>query len=118
MSLRVQSVLTGLVGGFVSGLTGVGGGTVMVPLLTGYMRLPQRMAHGTSLSVVIFAAAAAAAGYIWRGDVDWTLAGTLLAGSTVGAFFGARLILQVGVRELRLAFSVALLAAGVRMLVT
>ncbi|TAK61977.1 MAG: hypothetical protein EPO22_07900, partial [Dehalococcoidia bacterium] len=51
-SREVRSVLTGVAGGAFSGLTGVGGGAVMVPLLTGPLRLSQHRAHGTSLAII------------------------------------------------------------------
>lgn len=104
--------------GFFAGLSGVGGGALLVPLLTGYLRLPQHTAHGTSLIVVIFAAAAAAAGYIWRGDVDWALVGGLLGGSIVGAYAGALFVMRIPATTLRTLFALLLLAVGIRMLFT
>lgn len=110
--------MTGALVGFFAGLSGVGGGALLVPLLTGYLRLPQHTAHGTSLIVVIFAAAAAAVGYIWRGDVDWALVGGLLGGSIVGAYAGALLVMRIPAKQLRTLFALFLLAVGIRMLFT
>ena len=118
-SLRFRSISTGLIGGFFSGLTGVGGGTLMVPLLSGYLRLPQHTAHGTSLLIVVPVAAAAALSYIiWCDEIEWDLVGALLGGSIVGAYIGAVLIMRVRARELQLIFAALLLAAGIRMLIT
>lgn len=117
-SLRFRSGSTGVIGGFFSGLTGVGGGTLMVPLLSDYLRLPQHTAHGTSLLIVVPVAAAAAVSYIWRGDIEWDLVGALLGGSIVGAYVGAVVIMRVRARELRLIFAAMLLVAGIRMLIT
>ncbi len=117
-SLRVRAFSTGLIGGFFSGLTGIGGGTLMVPLLAGYVRLPQHTAHGTSVLIVGPIAAAAAASYIWRGDIEWDLVGALLGGSIIGAYVGAVLIMRLRARELRLIFAAVLVAAGIRLLLT
>ncbi len=114
---RGRAVITGSVGGFVSGLTGIGGGAVMVPLLTGLMRITQRRAHATSLIIVIFAALAAVVQYVARGEVDWVLAGVLIVSSVVGAQIGTRAMHAMPDRELRLVFSVFLIAVGVRLLV-
>ena len=90
----------------------------MVPLLTGYVRLPQHTAHGTSVLIVVPIATAAAASYIWRGDIAWDLVGALLGGSIVGAYVGAVLIMRFRARELRLIFAGVLVAAGIRLLIT
>ena len=53
----------GVLGGTFSGLTGVGGGAVIVPLLTGRIGLSQHRAHGTSLAIIMFVAAVGALPY-------------------------------------------------------
>lgn len=114
---RVRAIITGAVGGFASGLTGIGGGTVMVPLLTGLLHMPQRRAHATSLIIVIFAAIAAVTQYVGRDEVDWLLAAMLTVGAVVGAQVGARVMHQVPDRSLRIVFAVFLLVVGLRLLV-
>jgi uncharacterized membrane protein YfcA len=114
---RPRALVTGAVGGFVSGMTGIGGGTVMVPLLTGYLRMTQHRAHATSLVIVIFAALSAVTQYIWRGEVRWELAAALAIGAVAGAQIGARTMHSMPERQLRLIFAVFLLFVGVRLLV-
>jgi uncharacterized membrane protein YfcA len=117
MDIRGRAAITGLLGGLASGLTGIGGGTVMVPLLTGVLGLTQHRAHATSLVIVIFAALTAVALYVARGQVDWGLVVALAIGGVVGAQVGVRTMRSLPERELRLAFAVFLLAVGVRLLV-
>ncbi len=114
---RARGIVTGAIGGFVSGLTGIGGGTVMVPLLTGFLRLPQHRAHATSLVIVIFAAGAALTLYMSRGDVDWPMAAAAAGGGIVGGQIGARAMHRVPELKLRAIFALFLLAVGVRLLV-
>ncbi|MPZ99404.1 MAG: TSUP family transporter [Dehalococcoidia bacterium] len=114
---RMRAAVTGLVGGFASGLTGIGGGTVMVPLLTGLMRMPQHRAHATSLVIVIFAALSAVSQYILRDEVDWALAAALTFGGVVGAQIGAHAMRALPELQLRLAFAVFLVVVGLRLLV-
>jgi uncharacterized protein len=114
---RARAIFTGAVGGFTSGLTGIGGGTVMVPLLTALLRLSQHRAHATSLVIVIFAAAAAVVPYVLDARVDWGLAAGLTVGGVVGAQIGARTMRALPERRLRLAFAVFLLLVGLRLLV-
>ena len=110
-------MLTGATGGFFSGLTGVGGGAVMVPLLTGLLRLPQHLAHGTSLAIVIFVATAGLIGY-WRTEnVDWGLVPWLAVGGALGAYVGAVTMSKLAPRSLRLVFGVFLLGVSIRMFI-
>ena len=49
-----MGLLIGFLGGVFGGLVGLGGGTVMIPLMVGLLKLPQHRAHGTSLVAVFF----------------------------------------------------------------
>lgn len=90
----------------------------MVPLLTSYLRLPQHLAHGTSLAVVVFVATAGLAGYWLTGNVDWSLAVWFSLGGATGAYLGARAMAHIAPRMLRLIFGLFLLTVALRMLVT
>lgn len=112
---RASLLATGVGGGFFSGLTGVGGGAIMVPLLTGLMGMRQHTAHGTSLVVIIFAAAAGAAMYAATEGLDGGLVAVLLPGSLVGAYVGARFVQRIPAMRLRQLFGAFLLVAGLRL---
>jgi uncharacterized membrane protein YfcA len=107
---------TGASGGFFSGLTGVGGGAIMIPLMTGALKMRQHTAHGTSLFIIIATALAAAITYQVRTGVNWALVATLLPSSIAGAYAGARLVQYLPAMRLRQVFGVFLLLVGVRML--
>lgn len=113
---RGALLLTGAGGGFFSGLTGVGGGAIMVPLLTGLIGMRQHTAHGTSLVVIIFAAAAGAATYAATEGLDTGLVAVLLPGSLLGAYAGARFVQRVPALRLRQGFGVFLLLVGLRLI--
>ena len=76
-------MLTGALGGLIGGLTGVGGGALMIPLMTRLSGLPQHVAHGTSLAIVAAVAIAGAATYIANDLVEWDLVAALLGGSVI-----------------------------------
>ena len=106
-------VLIGLVGGFLSGLLGIGGGTVMVPLLVLLGGLTQRESHATSLAAMILIAAVAVIVYGGAGEVNVAAAGALLVGSLFGARIGANLLSRSSERGLKTAFGAFLLVAAV-----
>jgi uncharacterized membrane protein YfcA len=113
----LRGAATGLAGGLFSGLTGVGGGAVMVPMLVGLLRLSQHRAHGTSLAVIIFVASAAVVPYGLAGNIDWPLAGLLSVGAALGVYPGARVMQRIPARQLRLLFGLFLFATSIRLLV-
>ena len=102
----------GLVGGFLSGLLGIGGGTAMVPLLVLLGGLSQRESHATSLAAMILIAAAALVVYGGAGRVDVLSAVALLLGSLIGARQGADLLSKAPERTLKASFGVFLLIAA------
>jgi uncharacterized membrane protein YfcA len=104
-------------GGAFSGLTGVGGGAIMVPLFTGQLKLSQHRAHGTSLAVIMFVAIAGALGYWGAGNIDWRLVAALIPGAIAGVYAGARTMMRVPALQLRLLFGVFLLFVAFRQLV-
>jgi uncharacterized protein len=86
-------ILAGIFIGTVSGLVGVGGGVVLVPLMVFGMGLTTKRAVSTSLAVVMFTGLVAAAGYVATGfrDVQDLLSlPPLIIGSVIGAPLGVR----------------------------
>lgn len=108
--------LTGFGGGLFSGLTGVGGGAIMVPLMTGVLRMPQHRAHGTSLVVIVFAASASAVVYAIQEGVHWAMVAAMLPAALLGAYLGARLVQRIPGLRLRQLFGAFVLLVGLRML--
>jgi uncharacterized membrane protein YfcA len=105
--------VTGLVGGVLSGLLGIGGGTVMVPLLVLWTGRPQREAHAMSLGAIIPISLAAVLIYGGAGEVNVGDAAALCVGSVFGARTGARLLARAPERALKGAFGVFMLIAAV-----
>ncbi|MDR2453863.1 MAG: sulfite exporter TauE/SafE family protein [Bifidobacteriaceae bacterium] len=100
----------GGLGGLLSGMFGVGGGVVMVPLLIWLAGLDQRRASATSLAAIIPTAAVGALTYGARGHLAPVTAAIVAAGASLGAWAGARVLRRVKLGVLSWAF-VALLAA-------
>jgi uncharacterized membrane protein YfcA len=104
-----------LLAGVLSGLLGIGGGLVVVPVLHLVLRLPFKNSTATSNFMMGLTAVPALCGYIARGDLDLGLAGPLAAGVLVGASLGAWLMPRIGTRWLKLGFSLVLLGTAIEM---
>jgi uncharacterized protein len=94
----------GLLAGLMSGLFGVGGGTVIVPLLVLFLRFDQRLAAGTSLAAIVPTATVGVISYAVHGSVAWIPALILAAGAVVGAQIGTWLLPRLSQFALRLGF--------------
>ena len=102
-------IVSGLFAGVMSGLLGVGGGIVMVPLLVMVAHLSQHEAHATSLAGVVLMASVGAATFGAEGEVEVELAGLLAAGSLFGAPLGARIMANTAEGNLKVAFGILML---------
>ena len=68
---KLRYLLAGGLTGVTNGLFGGGGGSVLVPMLTGYCRLSQREAFATSVAVVLPLCVLSVTIYLLRGNLDW-----------------------------------------------
>ncbi|MBK8724891.1 MAG: sulfite exporter TauE/SafE family protein [Holophagaceae bacterium] len=114
----VPGLCIGLVGGAASGLLGIGGGLVIIPLLTAWVRMPQHQAQATSLAVMlppIFLPGVLVYAAAQKG-LPWPILGGVAAGFMAGAFFGARLATSVKGPALRITFAVIMVAMAALLL--
>lgn len=110
----VGLIAIGVAAGLASGLLGVGGGTVLVPLLVLAGFSPHR-AHATSLAAIVPIAAVAGGVFALEGDAEYGTAALLAAGAIAGAPLGARVMARLGERSLEAAFGGFLVAVGAAM---
>ncbi|XPP27315.1 MAG: sulfite exporter TauE/SafE family protein [Leucobacter sp.] len=103
-------IVLGAATGLLSGLFGIGGGVILVPLLVLLLRFPQRLAAGTSVAAILPAAVVGGIGYGLQGNVDWIAAACLAAGIIGGAQLGSFLLARVPTTMLRFLFMVFLAA--------
>jgi len=117
--LRVdrQLVAIGVVGGLLSGLLGVGGGIIMVPLLVFWAGYGQREAHALSLGAIIPISIAGIATYGIAGEVRYGPAIALALGSIAGAQLGAGMLAKIDERLLKVIFGLFLVGVAVLMIV-
>ena len=127
----VLGASVGIAGGFASGLLGIGGGAVMVPMLRRFGGLPVRQAVATSATAMIAACAigaiaknAAVGGLHDPAGGTLTLQSSLLLAllltptATVGGHIGASLVYRLPIQSIRMVLAALLAVAGVRMIQT
>jgi len=97
------------IAGFIGALTGLGGGVVLVPLLTLFFKVDIRYAIGASLVSVIATSSGAAAAYVKEGFSNIRIGMFLEIATTIGALVGAYLATRVSTQAIAIVFGLVLL---------
>jgi uncharacterized membrane protein YfcA len=111
----LKLALIGTLAGLFSGLFGVGGGSVIVPLLVLWLGYEERRATATSLAAIVFIAAFAAAVQGLYGNVDLRDAALVGVPAIAGVLLGTWLQQRLQARAISLAFALVLIASAVEL---
>ena len=106
---RFIGLIIGLCGGLFGGLFGVGGGAVIIPLMTKIAKATQHQAHGTSLFAIMFISFAGAGVYLLHNNASWKASLIIAASAIVTARLGALFAHSLPEKKLRKAFGLFLL---------
>ena len=116
MSTILFLVFIGLLAGFLSGILGIGGGVVMVPLLL-LVGFTQHQAQGTSLAAMLPPVTLLAVlQYSKEGHVDWKMALIISATFIIGGLFGSKLAVAINEQMLKKIFGILMLFIAVKMI--
>jgi hypothetical protein len=112
----IAAVATGVLTGFVIGLTSAGSGTLIAIALIAIFRLtPQRVVGTDIFHAAVLLWAAGLAHWV-GGNIDFLLAGTILVGSIPGVIVGTNLSVKAPQKLLRYALALVLIASGVTLI--
>jgi uncharacterized membrane protein YfcA len=116
MSILLYLIL-GLVAGILSGLIGIGGGTIIVPALVFLFGLSQHLAQGTTLALLVPPIGILAAWtYYKQGYVDLHIAALICLGFFFGGLLGAKFATKLSDLALERVFGIALLLISLKMI--
>jgi len=108
---EILSTLLGFIAGFYSGLLGIGGGVVMVPILVTVGKIPMHKAVATSMFIMIFTSIAGAFVKISNGQIHPDLAIFLILGIFLGAQIGPLLVRKINTKRLQQIFGGLMIVA-------
>lgn len=110
-------VIIGLLAGYLSGLVGVGGGILMVPLFVFLLGYSQHQAQGMSLAVMLPPVTFMAVyNYNKAGAIDWKMALIVSALFVVGGFLGSKTALAIDQQQLKKVFGGIMLIVALKMI--
>jgi uncharacterized membrane protein YfcA len=108
--------------GFLSGFFGIGGGIILVPMLTLFFRstgvaeeILMQLTFGTSLSVAFLASSSSTFKHHRQKSLLWPAVGIMALGSIIGAWTGASIAVRSSSFALKLVFTISLAAAALGM---
>ncbi len=117
-SINYRNVpIVGIFAGFISGLLGISGGILNVPLFHTMIGVPVRYAIGTSSVAIFFTALAGAYEHYRLGQVSLGTALLLAPGLMMGAYIGAKLAHRIQPEKLKLGFAGILILIAIRMII-
>jgi uncharacterized membrane protein YfcA len=112
---NIKNTIIGSVTGFVNGVFGSGGGTLLVPILNNFLKVEEHKSHATALSIIVFLSTTSSVIYICRGTYDVGITIQAAIGSVIGGIIGAKLLCKVTGKFLRIGFGIIMIIAALRM---
>ena len=117
VSTFIILIIIGLLAGVLSGLVGVGGGILMIPLLIIFLGLTQHQAQGTALFTMLPPIGILAAiNYYKQGFVKWEYAAVIAFTFVIGGYFGSKLSLSLPPQTVRRVFGVIMLLGAIKLI--
>jgi uncharacterized membrane protein YfcA len=114
---KVENVKSGLLictaAGVMSSMTGVGGGTIKIPLMNVHMHVPIKVATATSSYMIGITAFSGAIVYFIHGDLLLDYAAAIAVGAFIGTAIGTRVSKHINAGPLRKYFSILLFAISI-----
>ncbi|MBI4437170.1 MAG: sulfite exporter TauE/SafE family protein [Candidatus Omnitrophica bacterium] len=113
---KILAFFSGALMGFVSGLTSIGTGSIIIAVLLVVIRLKPKYAVGTAVLEGAILLGVGALAHIFAGHVDFRIAGLLLVGSIPGIWLGSHYCAKAPDKALRVIISLLLMYAGGKMI--
>ncbi len=114
---NIFCAIGGLVSGFLNGLFGSGGGTVVVPFLEEFLDQDEHTSHATAILIILAFTVLSLFFYGKHDFLPYSLAVQVAIGGVAGGFVGAKLLKKLSGNVIRKIFGAFMLAAAIRMVV-
>ncbi|KRQ87502.1 Sulfite exporter TauE/SafE [Caloramator mitchellensis] len=115
MKDKIKLYLIGFITGIFNGLFGSGGGTVLVPSMTHFLKTEQHKAHATAIAVILPLSIISSLLYVNKGYVDWNLTLKVVIANMIGGYIGSKILNKFTDGTLKLIFGIFMIAAAIRM---
>ena len=116
MVKNIKFIVCGIIAGVINGFFGAGAGLILVPLMSGVGKLDSKKSHATTLSCVLTMCICGSFVYFFNNVIDYKLTIFCIVGSVIGSLIGTKLLKNLKNNIIDLIFSIALIGAGICMI--
>ena len=119
MTIQILLILlaVGLAAGFLSGMVGIGGGIIIVPVLVYFLGFTQHQAQGTTLFMFLLPIGILGVmNYHKQGHVDFKTAFIICTTFVAGSYFGSKLAISLDQKMVKQIFGAIIIILGAKML--
>ena len=115
---NIKLIVLGIFAGILGGLLGIGGGTIIVPMLIIICSMPQKKAQGTSLFCAMLIAISGIYPYTFHGNINYIYGIFISLGAIIGAIIGSYIMKRTDTKILRNIFVCLLIYVSINMIYT
>lgn len=112
----MRNALIGIIAGFISGMFASGGGLILVPIYTYFLKLDEKKSRATSLFCVLPMVIVTAIVYSTNNFINWEIGIKCAIGGIIGGIIGSKLLNIIPDKYLQISFILFLLYAGVKII--
>ena len=105
--------IIGIFAGFVNGILGTGGGTIVVPSIE-WLGVNAKKSHSTAIAIILPITAVSAFFYFRQGNIDIKSTLILAAAGCVGAIIGAKFLKKIPSSYLKIIFGISMIVGGIK----
>ncbi len=113
---RTLAAILAIISGVMSGMFGIGGGVIMVPIMALIMGIPIKVAVATSSFIIGLNAATGSITYLAKGITHLEVVTALILGIIPGAILGAKTMSKLKPRAVQIAFSIIIAYSGIKLI--
>ena len=111
-----KHILIGIICGFLNGLFGAGGGSVVVPAMEKCLDIDEKKSHATAIGIILIMSIVSSFLYIRNGFFDLKLWALVTAGGVAGGFVGANALNKIPKKWLKIIFGAVIAVTAIKMI--
>lgn len=107
----------GFIAGLISGFFGAGGGLILIPFFSKFLKLDAKTARATAITIVLFLVISSSFFYLKNKAINWNIAVFCAIGGCIGSFIGSKILKKSSSNFLNIIFIIFLIYSGIKMIV-
>lgn len=111
-----RHITIGIICGFLNGLFGAGGGSIVVPAMEKFLGVNEQKSHATAIAIILIMSSISSYLYIRHGFFDFRLWLPTTVGGIFGGLVGAKLLSKISKKHLKIIFGTVIIITAAKMI--